>query len=85
MHIPIIGLAKQEEEIYIPGSSEGLRFDVNSPMMLLIRAIRDSVHRFVLSYNRKKRELDVREEVEQINKIQITKTQINKEKGEKNK
>ena len=83
--IPIIGLAKQEEEIYIPGSSERLRFDINSPMMLLIRSIRDSVHRFVLSYNRKKREISVREEMEWINKTQLTKTQINKEKGEKNK
>lgn len=62
LQIPIIGLAKQEEEIYIPGSDSGLRFDVNSPMMLLIRAIRDSVHRFVLSYNRKKREMDLKDE-----------------------
>ncbi len=75
LHIPIIGLAKQEEEIYIPGSSVGMRFEINSPMMLLIRSIRDSVHRFVLSYNRKKREISVREEMEQINK----------ENGEKNK
>ena len=58
LHIPIIGLAKQEEEIYIPGSSEALRFDAASPMMLFIRQVRDSVHRFVLSYNRKKREME---------------------------
>jgi len=58
--IPIIGLAKQDEEIYIPENVGGLRFEQNSPMMLLIRAIRDSVHRYVLSYNRKKREMNFR-------------------------
>ncbi len=57
VQIPIIGLAKQEEEIYIPGSNVSLKFDVNSPMMLLIRSIRDSVHKYVLAYNKKKREM----------------------------
>jgi len=60
--IPIISLAKQEEEIYIPGREDPLQFDKNSPMMLLVRKIRDSVHKFVLSYNRKKREMRLRDE-----------------------
>jgi len=59
--IPIIGLAKKEEEIYLPEDPTPLKFPKNKPMMLLIRQIRDSVHRFVVSYNRKKREMRLRE------------------------
>ncbi len=62
LHIPIIGLAKKEEEIYLPGESTPLSYDKNSEMMLMLRKIRDSVHRFVLAYNRKKREMKMRED-----------------------
>lgn len=61
--IPIIALAKQQEEIYTPGESQPLQFDQRSPMMLLLRHIRDSVHDFVLSYNRKKRQMRLRDEM----------------------
>ena len=63
LSIPIIALAKKEEEIYVPGQNTPLRVDQNSPMMLYIRQIRDSVHNFVLSYNRKKRQMRFKEEV----------------------
>ncbi|MFA5797441.1 MAG: hypothetical protein WC916_05385 [Candidatus Woesearchaeota archaeon] len=64
--IPIIGLAKQEEEIYTPNEKEPLQFDKNSKMMLLLREIRDSAHHFVLGYNKKRREMKLREEFEEI-------------------
>jgi excinuclease ABC subunit C len=64
LKIPIISLAKQEEEIYIPNESTPLKFEQNSDMMLLVRSIRDSVHRFVLSYNKKKRQMRLREDSE---------------------
>ena len=63
LNIPIIGLAKREEEIFIPGKLEPKAFRRMSPMMLLIRHIRNSVHKFVLSYNRKKREMRFKEEI----------------------
>ncbi len=63
LKIPIIGLAKRDEEIFLPGESEPRKFKKNGPMMLQIRNIRDNVHRFVLSYNRKKREMRTREEM----------------------
>ena len=66
--IPIIALAKQQEEIYTPGESMPKRFPSNSPMMLYLRQIRDSVHTFVLSYNRKKRQMRLREEIKIKNK-----------------
>ncbi|MDA1196569.1 MAG: excinuclease ABC subunit UvrC [Nanoarchaeota archaeon] len=66
--IPIISLAKEEEEIYLPNAPSPLPFDKSSPMMLLLRSIRDSVHTYVLSYNRKKREMELREQVKSAQK-----------------
>jgi len=63
VQIPIIALAKEQEEIYVPGQKRALQFGSQSPMMLLLRQIRDSVHTFVLSYNRKKRQMRMREEM----------------------
>lgn len=68
LKIPIISLAKENEEIYTPNNKEPLRFDKNSKMMLLLREIRDSVHHFVLGYNKKRREMKLREEFEELKK-----------------
>jgi excinuclease ABC subunit C len=62
LQIPIISLAKRDEEIYLPFEDFPRKYLINSPMMLLIRQIRDSVHNFVLSYNIKKREMAFRKE-----------------------
>jgi excinuclease ABC subunit C len=64
LKIPIISIAKREEEIYLPGEKEPLKFDKNSKMMLLLREIRDSVHDYVLGYNKKRREMKLRGEFE---------------------
>ncbi len=60
--IPIISLAKQQEEIFIPYQPTSLKFNLNTPMMLFIRRMRDSVHNYALSYNRKKRHMRIRNE-----------------------
>ena len=60
--VPLIGLAKENEEIYLPDTSEPKRLDKNSRMMLLLRQIRDATHDFSLGYNRKRREMKLREE-----------------------
>jgi excinuclease ABC subunit C len=67
LHIPLIGLAKREEEIYIPYENNPLTFNKNSSMMLLLRQIRDSTHNFVISYNRKKRTMKFKTQTNQIN------------------
>ncbi|MFH0748781.1 MAG: excinuclease ABC subunit UvrC [Candidatus Bathyarchaeota archaeon] len=64
LHLPIIGLAKKFEEIYLPTAAVPRRFDKNSRMMLLLEQIRDATHNFSLSYNRKRREMKMREEFE---------------------
>ena len=63
LKIPIIGLAKREEEIFMMGYKEPLIFDKNSKMMLFVRHIRNSTHNLVINYNRKKREMKMREEM----------------------
>ncbi len=62
LKIPLIGLAKEHEEIYLPDDPVPKSFDKNSRMMLLLRKIRDATHDFSLSYNRKRRQMKIREE-----------------------
>lgn len=53
--VNIIGLAKNEEEIFFPGDKESIRLPYNSESLKLIRRIRDEVHRFGIGFHRKKR------------------------------
>ncbi|HXF10603.1 MAG TPA: excinuclease ABC subunit UvrC, partial [Desulfuromonadaceae bacterium] len=49
--IPIIGLAKEFEEIYLPGKSEPLRLGLDHPATKLLQRVRDESHRVANSYN----------------------------------
>ena len=51
----VIGLAKNEEEIFFPGDKESVKLPYNSGSLKLIRRIRDEVHRFGISFHRQKR------------------------------
>ncbi len=51
----VIGLAKNEEEIFYPGDKESLKLAYNNNSLKLIRCIRDEVHRFGISFHRHKR------------------------------
>lgn len=51
----LIGLAKREESIFFPGDSEPVRLPYNSDSLLLIRRIRDEVHRFGITFHRNTR------------------------------
>lgn len=50
----IIGLAKKEEKLFLPKSSQPLDFEKNSPLMLLLRKIRDEAHRFAIKTSKKR-------------------------------
>ncbi|MDP1854168.1 MAG: excinuclease ABC subunit UvrC [Candidatus Omnitrophota bacterium] len=52
LRIPIISLAKKEEEIYLPQKDKPLRLAMDSKALTLIRRIRDEAHRFAVSYHR---------------------------------
>ena len=45
-------LAKKEELVYRPGSSEPLRIPKSSPVLQLLQRIRDEAHRFAITYHR---------------------------------
>jgi excinuclease ABC subunit C len=49
--IPVIGLAKEFEEIYQPGKSEPLRLGLDHPAVKLLQRLRDECHRVANSYN----------------------------------
>jgi excinuclease ABC subunit C len=53
--LPIVSLAKREEEVYLPGRAESLRLPRRSPSLRLLQRARDEAHRFGLAYNRKRR------------------------------
>ena len=50
-NIPVIGLAKEYEEIYLPNKSEPLRLGVDHPAVKLLQRIRDECHRVANSYS----------------------------------
>ena len=62
LELPLIGLAKEHEEIYLPNEGTPRKFDENSAMMLLLRQIRDAAHNFAVRYNRKRRQMKMRNE-----------------------
>lgn len=51
----VVGLAKREESIFFPGDKEPLNLPYDSPAHLLIRRIRDEVHRFGITFHRQLR------------------------------
>lgn len=51
----IVGLAKNEEEIFFPGDTESIKLPYNSDSLHLVRRIRDEVHRFGITFHRKQR------------------------------
>jgi excinuclease ABC subunit C len=50
-HVPVIGLAKEFEEIYRPGHSEPLRLSHDTGALKLLQRVRDESHRVANSYN----------------------------------
>lgn len=53
--IPIAGLAKREEEIYIPDRDEPIRLDKRDPALQVLQMVRDETHRFAVSSHRRRR------------------------------
>ncbi len=54
-NIPLIGLAKRLEEVFIPGYSQAQNIPKTSPAVILLRRIRDEAHRFAITFHRDKR------------------------------
>jgi excinuclease ABC subunit C len=50
-----VGLAKREEEVFLPGRKEPVVMDRRERSLQLLQRIRDEAHRFAVGYNRKLR------------------------------
>ncbi len=65
--IPIIGLAKRLEEVFVPGESLPMNIAKTSPGLHLLQRIRDEAHRFAITFHRSKRDkATLQTELEQI-------------------
>lgn len=53
--LPVISLAKQREEIFLPGASLPLTTNPEQPGVQLLRRLRDEAHRFAVSFHRQQR------------------------------
>nr|WP_302578417.1 excinuclease ABC subunit UvrC [Methanobrevibacter arboriphilus] len=58
-HIPIIGLAKEFEEVFIPQSSYPIIIPKNNEGLHLLQRVRDEAHRFAVTYHRKLRSKNI--------------------------
>ncbi|MBI2984942.1 MAG: excinuclease ABC subunit UvrC [Candidatus Kerfeldbacteria bacterium] len=52
--VPIVALAKQQEELFLPRRASPLRLPADSPGLHLLQRIRDEAHRFAIGYYRKR-------------------------------
>jgi excinuclease ABC subunit C len=53
--LPLISLAKREEEIFMVGKSESIRLSRRSPALRILQQARDEAHRFAITFQRKRR------------------------------
>jgi excinuclease ABC subunit C len=53
--VPVVGLAKREEEVFFPHKSESLRLGRHSQGLYLVQRIRDEAHRFGITAHRARR------------------------------
>jgi len=66
----LVGLAKNEEELFFAGDTESLKLPWDSESLKLIRRIRDEVHRFGITFHRNLRSKgSFKNELEQVNGI----------------
>lgn len=52
-NIPIISIAKREEEIFLPNQKSPVLLAYDSPALYLIQRMRDEAHRFTITYHKK--------------------------------
>jgi excinuclease ABC subunit C len=53
--IPVVGLAKKHEELYLPGQGEPLILPESSEALRVLQAVRDEAHRFATTFHKRVR------------------------------
>jgi excinuclease ABC subunit C len=61
LSLPVVGLAKREEEIWVPDRPEPIRLSRKDPALMLIQRLRDEAHRFAVTRHRGRRSKRMRE------------------------
>jgi excinuclease ABC subunit C len=55
LDIPVVGLAKRMEEVYMPGRADPIRIPRDEEALHLLQRVRDEAHRFAITYHRRLR------------------------------
>ena len=55
LDLPVVGLAKREEEIWAPGRPDPIRLSRKDPALQLVQRVRDEAHRFAITKHRQRR------------------------------
>jgi len=53
--LPVVSIAKREEELFVQGQAEAIRLERTSPALQLVQRMRDEAHRFAVSRHRSRR------------------------------
>jgi excinuclease ABC subunit C len=61
--VAVIALAKRAEEVFVPGQSEPIVLERDSPGLHLLQRVRDEAHRFALGFHRQRRDAKARESI----------------------
>ncbi len=59
VQIPVMAIAKREEEVFLPGKRDPVRLAQDSLALQLVQRMRDEAHRFAIGYHRQLRRKDV--------------------------
>ena len=59
VEVAVIGLAKQREEVFVPGRATPLSLPPDDPASLLLQRLRDEAHRFAVTFHRQRRSADL--------------------------
>ena len=52
LHLPAVGIAKEFEQLYLPGRAEPIALPPQSRSLQLLQRVRDEAHRFAIGYHR---------------------------------
>ncbi len=61
--VAVVGLAKREEEVFVPARPDPILLDTASPGLHLLQRVRDEAHRFALGFHRQRRGAQARESI----------------------
>gem|GEM_PF-856350 len=62
-NLQIVSIAKKEEELFLPETSEPIRLDKESIILRMVQKVRDEAHRFAITFNRNSRSTSLKKNI----------------------